>query len=245
MEIMSRFPKFIAAGVLVLLSAGPVPAQQVKGPAGQGAQVQGQPVSPQGANYGGFNQNPWFGDQAVRSHLKFSADQYNGLNKAYGEAWTKYNSNLGQLGNTLTGQQRAKKLQDLQATFHRSVNASIERVLTDPQQRQRYEQLHLQYQGYGAFNDATLQQKLRLTDEQRQKFAQYRQEWHKQMGLYHQSYPTDPQSTTNRYNELAKQTSERFNSVLNEEQKHMWSQITGEPYHFPPSVHFVTVRPNN
>jgi hypothetical protein len=235
---MNRFPKFIATGALVMLSAGPAVAQQAKELPGKGGQVQGQPTAPQRANYGGINQSPWFGHDAVRDQLKISADQYTGLNKAYGDAWTTYNGDVGRLGAGLTEQQRAQKLQEYQTTFNQSVRKSVDGVISDPQQRERYNQLYFQYQGYGAFNDPTLQQKLNLTNEQREKFAKYGEEWNQQMGVYHQNYQTDPDGTTTRYNDLRKQTGDRYNSILNAQQQQIWRQITGTPYNFHPSVYF-------
>jgi hypothetical protein len=247
---MHRFPKFIATGTLIMLSAGPGLAQQSKGQRDQTKQVQVQTIAPRSVSYGGINRNPWYGDKSVQDHLKISGAQYNGLNKGYGEAWATYNESVGQLPNTLTEQERAQKMQEFQGVFYQDLNKSVDVVITDPQQRQRYNQLYLQYQGYGAFDDPIILQKLNLTAEQRQKFAQYGKEWHKQMGVHHQSYLSDPQAATNGYNELNKQTNERFNSVLNEQQQQIWHQLTGASYNFPPGVYFpanedINGRPRN
>jgi len=216
-----------------MLASGPALAQQVQVPGNKS-----QPAPQQVITYGGVVQTPWFSDKGVRDHFKFTNEQYNALNKGYSDAWTSYNSNLGQLGSSLTEEQRAQKTRDLQATFYQNVNGSADRLMTDPQQRQRYNQLHVQYQNYTAFNDPTIQQKLNLTPEQREKFTQYGQEWNQQMGTLHKSYPSDTIATTKRYNEMVQQNNQRYNSVLNQQQQQTWHQMTGAPYNFTPGVYF-------
>jgi hypothetical protein len=98
--------------------------------------------------------------------------------------------------------------------------------------------LYLQYQGYTAFNDPTIQQTLKLTDGQRQQMTQYGQEWNRQMGTVHQAYQTDPIGATKRYNDMVQQNNQRFNSVLNQQQQQTWRQMTGAPYNFAPGVYF-------
>ena len=106
-------------------------------------------------------------------------------------------------------------MQELQATFNQNMGKSVDSAIINPEQRNRYNQLQLQYQGYGAFNNSAVQQKLNLTNEQRAKLAGIGNEWNKRMALQHQSYQTDPQGTTKRYNDLNKQTNQQYNSVLN------------------------------
>jgi hypothetical protein len=233
---MKRFTRIVAAGSFALMAAGPAVAQQ---PQVQATKTQA--VRQPGITYGGLGQTPWFGDKTVREQFKFSDDQYNALNKAHGDAWTTYNTGVGRLEGTLTDAQRAQKMQELRASYHRSVDGSVDRVITDPQQRRRYNQLYLQYQGYTAFNDPTIQQQLKLTDDQRQKLAQYGQEWNQQMATYHEAYETDPIGTTKRYNEAVQKNGQRFNSVLNQQQQQTWRQMTGAPYNFTPGVYFQRV----
>jgi len=233
---MNRFPKFIATGAFVMLSAGSALAQQT--PVQGGVQVQVQTKGQPGMTYGGITQNPWFGDKAVQIQLRLSANQFTGINKGYGDALTTYNTNVNNIEKTLNEQQRAERMQEFQATFNQNVNRSVDTFISEPKQRERYRQLHLQYQGYGAFENPTLRERLNLSLEQRQLFAKYGQEWHRQMGVFHQGYQGDPQGTTDRYNELLRQNNERYNAVLNAQQQLIWRQAAGEAYNFPPSVYF-------
>jgi hypothetical protein len=211
---MKRFTKCVAAGALALLAVGPTLAQQGQKLPGK-PQVTGQ----QGMSFGGINQTPWFADKSVREHFKFTNDQFNALNKAYRDAWSRYNTNLGQLGANLTEAQRTQKMRELHASFHQNLNGSVDRLITDPQQRQRYNQLHLQYQGFSAFNDPTIQETLKLTDDQRLKLTQFGQEWNQQMTALQKAYQTDPIGATTRYNDILQQNNQRVNSVLNQQQQ--------------------------
>ncbi len=96
----------------------------------------------------------------------------------------------------------------------------------------------MQYQGFGAFNDPTIQQKLNLTDQQRRQISQYANEWNQQMGTLNQNFQRDPSGTAERYNQLIRSRSERINSVLTPQQQQMWQQMTGSSYNFPADTYF-------
>ena len=129
---------------------------------------------------------------------------------------------------------------ELQQGFSKGFSTTTNEVFTDPQQRQRYNQLYLQYQGYNAFSDPAVQEKLNLTAEQRQKLGQNGQEWHKQMSELGRTYETDREGTTKKYIELRTQSGERISTILTPEQTKSWQQMTGETYQFPPNVYFQT-----
>jgi len=174
----------------------------------------------------------------VRQQLKLDDQQYNRLNKAYGESWKKYQQQTSGLDKNLTDEQRTQRINDLQRDFTTNFSSTTNQIITDPAQRERYNQMYLQYQGYGAFNDPMVQQKLNFTDEQKQKLSQYGQEWNKQMNNYYGTYQTDREGTGKRFNESRKQASERINSILNPQQQQTWRQMTGETYNFQPGAYF-------
>jgi len=164
-------------------------------------------------------------------------NQYNTLNSAYNSAWRTYQSGLNQLTNVPEAQ-RAQQMQQLQNQFNESVSNSANQVFTDPQQRARYNQLYMQYQGYGAFNDPTLQQKLNLTDAQRRQLTQYGNEWNQQMSTLSNEFQRDPTGTSERYNQLLRSRGDRINSILNPQQQQTWQQMTGSTYNFPANTYF-------
>ena len=229
--------KLALAGILGLLTTSALLAQQ-QGQQGQ-VQAQGQAkVAVQGFTPGTINQTPWFGDPAVRQSLKLSDEQFNRLNKSYGENYIRYKQGLSGLGNTLSEQQRIQKMNELSGQFNQGFNRSTEEIFTTPEQRQRYNQIYLQYQGYGAFSDPMLRQKLNLTDEQLQKINQYNQEWNTQMGTLYRDYQTDRQGASKRFEDMRRQMGTRIGEVLNEQQERTWREITGEPFSFGAGAYF-------
>jgi hypothetical protein len=192
--------------------------------------------------YGTPGATPWFGDQVVRQQLNLTNDQFNALQRAYNQAWSRYQTELGQVGRySPTDAQRIKKMSDLQASFYQNLNGAVDRSITNPQQRQRYNQLYLQYQGYNAFSDPGVQQNLNLTSEQREKLNQYGQDWNRQMAALQQAYQTNPAAATLRYNQLMQQQAQRYSSVLTPQQQQMWQEMTGQPYTFPAGTYFERV----
>ncbi|HWY85601.1 MAG TPA: hypothetical protein VNX28_02700 [Gemmataceae bacterium] len=230
---MCHFVKLAAAGALSVVLAGPnwVSAQQG---AGAGAQAPGVGVRAQGTASAqmGINQTPWFSNPQIRAHIGLNEQAFNQLNTSYGQAYTKYNSGVSTLGNNFTPEQRMQRMQDLQNKFNQDFNQSIQTSITDPMQRTRYNQLYLQYQGYGAFNDPQVQQKLNLTAAQQQQLQQYAQQYNQQLHTLQQNTQTNPQLANQQFNDLRQKSMQNLNSILNAQQQQTWRQLTGEPYNF-------------
>lgn len=225
----------------VQAGAGVRPAQpgaQVGAQAGVGAQ--GQAGINANNNFGGLRQQPWFNPRVIRQQLNLNDDQFNQLNRSYAEYWNRYNQGMSQLGRDLNQQQRMQRLRELEGNFQRDFSTSTNRVFTDPQQRERFNQLQLQYQGYAAFNDPRIQQQLNLTPQQRQRLNELNTEWNIQMGRMGSEFRTGDEGITNRMRNLQQQFNQRFNAILNDEQRQTWQGMVGEPFNFPPEVFFQT-----
>ncbi|MEX2170590.1 MAG: hypothetical protein WD851_14840 [Pirellulales bacterium] len=209
---------------------------QVGGQARAGAQVD---VPGQvGAGSGDIGERPWFGNPGVREQLGIDENRFNQLNQGYGTAWSRYNQSLRGLGNNLADRQRNERMRALRGDFDRNFSQSRDAVFTDPRVRTRYNQLHYQYQGYRAFDDPTLQQRLGLTTEQRQRLGQYRDEWNGQMSDLEEGYANDPDTASTRYRDLQMQSRERLGTVLTPQQRRQWNETIGDNYDFPPDSYF-------
>jgi hypothetical protein len=231
---MSRVVKFALAGVCAVLLADLGRAQQ------QG-QAQPQPggvkIAPW-ATYGWMNQRPWFADPHVRQSLKFNDNQFNQLNQAYGQAWSQYQQGYNDLGRDMTPAERTQRIRDMQNNFNRSFYKSMGNIIADPSQVERYQQMHLQYQGPGAFYNPMVQEKINLTPEQQQRMNQLDLSWNKQMGQIGQVYQTDPTSATKQFDTMRKQYQVQLNSILTPQQQSAWQQMQGQAYNFAPNVYF-------
>jgi hypothetical protein len=194
-----------------------------------------------GGNRIGFNlygRRPWFGNAGVRRQLKIDDSQYNTLNNAYTQYWTPYNQAVVAIPADVDEAQRQQKIAAAYGTFNKGFNQATAKVFVDPDLRNRYNQLHLQYQGYGAFHDPTVQERLKLTDEQRQNFNRYYTDWNKQMNTYAQEYATNPETVNKQWGDTWKQTRSRINETLTPEQRKTWNEMTGEAYDFPADAYF-------
>jgi hypothetical protein len=227
---MNHFVKLALAGILSLAACAPAWAQAVQKGATTGATSQ-MAVS-------GFSQTPWFSNQSVRSHIGLNDQTFNQLNNAYGQAYSTYNTGVSQLGTNLTPEQRAQRIQDLQNTFNQRMNQVAQSSITDPTQLSRYNQLALQFQGFDAFNNAQVQQKLNLTDQQRQRLQQFAQQYNQQLNSLQQNAQTNPTAANQQFSQLRQQAMQNMNSVLTPQQQQNWQQMTGQPYNFQWSTYF-------
>jgi len=248
--MMIRMFTFALAGLVSLGAAGTVGAQQTgAGQAGAGQAGAGQGQSQQSGqtgktgqqqgNWSSINQTPWFANQGIRQQLNLSGDQLNQLNKAYGQAYGSYQKGLNELGGSkLSTTDRMQRQQELENNFYKNFSSNLDNVITDPEARQRFNQMSWQYRGYGAFNDPMVQQKLNLTPEQRQKLNEYYTDWTTHMNDLSGTFAKDSTAGGRQYEQMRKQYDERVNSVLNQQQQQAWRQMTGERYNFQPNVYF-------
>lgn len=223
---MARFGK--VAAIVFCAFVGTVFGQQQQ--FGGGQKVPGQQGA-RGTLQTPISQQPWFSDQGIRNQLRINEDQFNRLNKVYGEQWNRYNTGISGLNN-LEPAQRTQKMQQMSQDFYRGVNDAAKEVL-NAEQMSRYNQLYLQHQGWQAFDDPEIQRKLNLTDEQRQKINQLQSDYQTQWGNLNKEFGTDREGAARRYNELRQKNREQMNSLLNEQQRQTWREMTGDPFDFP------------
>jgi len=211
------------------------------------AEAQTQVQQPNGTQQGGRQQTPWFAAPEVRQQFKLNDDQFSQLNRAYQDSWSRYQKSINELDKNLTPDQRNERMRELNQGFQKEFSNSTNNVFNNPEQRQRYNQLNWQYRGYGAFEDPTVAEQLKLTPEQRTKLSSFNQDWNRQMTELAPSYQTNRDDATNRFTKMRSEMGSRINTVLTPEQQRTWQQMVGETYNFPPSVYFSGQQntPNN
>lgn len=207
-----------------------VPGVRVQAGAQNGAQV--------GVYNNGYAQTPWFSNPAVRQQLQLNDQQYNQLNQSYGKAWTQYNKERNLIDNKLTPEQRQQREGELSSSFQRSFSPAVDSTFANPAARQRYNQLHWQYQGYDAFRDPAVRQQLNLSAEQQQKLNQYGSDWDKQYSTWQNQYPQNRDQVTQQFTNARRDMQQRINGVLTPEQQKQWNAMTGKHYNFPAEVYF-------
>lgn len=244
MILLKKFSIMGALGVagFMATSAGAQQGQSPnaqKGNAGVGANAGANiGANAQRGLNGGIRQTPWFGNPNIRQQLQLNDEQYNQLNQSYTQSWQRYNQGLSGLDRNLNEQQRMQRMQEMNGCFQKDFSNSVNETLADKAARQRFNQMEWQYRGYDAFNDTTLQQQLKLNDEQRKKFAEYQNEWSDQMRSWQPEYAKDRDGVATRFREARRAQQERINSTLTPEQRQMWTDLYGKPFDFPDDVYF-------
>jgi hypothetical protein len=176
---------------------------------------------------------PWFFDARVAGPFNFSTTQTATLSKAYNDSLTAYNMGLAQINGNLTGAQQQQARANLQNAYYQSLTNAVNQANLTPQQQVQYNQLYFQRQGYTAFADPSLQQRLMLTNSQTQALTQQGQALQQQLSALQAAYNTDPVGTTQLYNALVKQTQQQFSQLLTPQQLQDWQQLTGPSFVFP------------
>ncbi len=238
---MSRFIKIgVVASGLCFLAVGNVGAQQTgtqqNGTQGAAAQQTqngiGNAQTPATATTG-VSQNPWH--SGLQQQLNLTPQQTQQLNQTYTDHYNKYQQQVNGLPNNLSPQERQQRLNQYRQDFYNSYNTSSAPVFTSADQRNRYNQLYLQYRGYGAFEDPAVQQKLNLTAAQKQQVAQFEQNWNTQMDAVPRQYKTDPNGARQAFDRLQQQNQQNINTILSPSQISQWRQVIGNPYSFEAS----------
>ncbi len=188
-----------------------------------------------------FNPTPWFLNPGIVSQFNLSSAQTAALNKAYGDALTAYNNGLGRINTNQNASQQQQAVGNLRKNFFQTLTNAVSQANLTPQQQVQYNQLYLQRQGYTAFNDASLQQKLMLSSGQVQQLDQQGQAWSQQLKNLQAGYQADPVGTTIRYNDLVRQYRQQFNSTLTSQQQQELQQLTGGSFAFPPGLIYQQV----
>ena len=185
---------------------------------GQNSSADGNPNRPFGDN--GISQNPFFNDPGARQQLNMNDNQYNTLNRAYQQAYGRYNEGLSGLRNNsnLNAQQRQQQIQQLRNQFNSEFGQSLNSTFSDPQMRARYDQLNRQFSGAEAFNDPTLQRQLNLSNDQRNQLRQLSNQWRNQLQQLGRGNGTDTNVnniSSEQWSQLSSQYQDQINSILN------------------------------
>jgi hypothetical protein len=203
------------------------------------AQAKSQPGLSQQIYRPGVPQTPWFSPAPIRQQVfKINDDQFSKLNQAYSEAWARYNKSIGGLDATLSAQQRADQMRTMEQDFFKNFNTASTTILTDAEQRQRFDQLNWQWRGFGAFQDPTVVQRLNLTKEQLARLNEFNQQWTTQMSDLGPMFTHDRLEAQRRFEKMQGDMGTRINTVSTPEQLQTWRQMTGPPYAFPSTIYF-------
>lgn len=187
---------------------------------------------------------PWFSHPAVKEELNWRNDAHQQMVARYGNLFAQYTEDISRLPKNLSPAQRRQRERELMQNFHQHLQSSLDESLQDEAARARYEQLHLQYQGNSVVHHPQVQERLKLTKEQRERLLKEDREWNQALQNYWKKHKTDPKAAEQEFEAAREKLSERMTNTLNSSQQETWKQMTGKPYRFPSDA-YLTTHPEN
>ena len=210
---MRTLSKTIVALGLVALMAGPALAQQGRG-GGRGG-------------FGG-GLGMLLSNASVQQELKLDATQIEKAKDVAAKAREKMTASRESL-QSLQGEERMKKMMELNKEANEEVNKSIGAFLSKDQIH-RLHQIQHQVQGPQAFTDEHVQNRLKLTDSQKSDIASIVQASNTEMRSLFQNMQSDPEGTRAKIAEHRKETLAKVESKLTDEQKTTYKEMLGDPF---------------
>jgi hypothetical protein len=193
-------------------------------------------------NFGGVSQTPFFSDPGVRQQLNLNDNQFNTLNRAYQNAYSRFNQGVSGLNNNLSDQQRMQQMQQLEGQFNSDFGRSVNSTITDSRMRNRFGQLNRQFSGLNAFNDPAIRQQLNLTSAQQQQLRRLSGEFRRQMVDWRRNQngnnSVNNAALQQQWAQLRSQYQDQLNSILTPQQQQIWSTQVGQAYNFPYTMYF-------
>jgi hypothetical protein len=166
----------------------------------------------------------------VQKELKLSEEQITKSKEVTQSVREKFKDDFAKLKDTPQDQRR-EKFQELSKSISAATEKGLKDVLNADQQK-RLKQLEIQARGAAAFNEADVQNSLKLTDEQKEKIKTINEDIGKEMRETFKGAKDNPQEAFTKIGTLRKDGLEKVVATLNADQKKAWKEMTGEPFEF-------------
>ena len=210
------------------------------------ASAQRQPQQGRGG-FGGGGFGVLVRNEAVQKELKMEKDQVDKAAESVKKITDKHADKYAKLRD-LAAEERRTKTQELTKTVNEETLKSIGEVLK-PEQLTRLKQIELQRAGFAAYTRTEVQTSLKLSDEQKEKVKTLTDDANKQMRELMGTAPgasgTRPPrgqggaagrggANNEKVTVLRKETTEKIQTILSDDQKKSWKELTGAAVEVPP-----------
>lgn len=189
----------------------------------------------QGPGRGGFGGGAaLLSNKEVQKELKLTDEQIEKADKAGAEMREKMTEKFQDLRDLEAGERR-EKMASLQKEMAAESKKVAEEILK-PEQAKRLEQISLQFAfqqgGALALANPEIQAKLKITDEQKNKLKDLSDDMNEKRRELGQSAQDggDPQEMAKKRQALQKEGAEKVMSLMTDDQKKTWKELTGEPF---------------
>jgi hypothetical protein len=210
---MNSFCRTIFALGLAALLGGTVLAQQPQRPG-------------RGAGRGG-GVAALLGNESVQKELKMDQDQTDKVKAAVQKVQDNHKDDFAKV-RELTGDEQRTKREELNKTVTDEVLTAAGDILK-PEQIKRLKQIELQQAGSRAFTRADVQKALALKDDQKDTIKTIAEDAAKAMRDLSPGGQRTPE-TREKIAALRKETLEKVQAVLTDDQKKTWKDMTGEAF---------------
>jgi hypothetical protein len=167
-------------------------------------------------------------NKSVQKELKATDEQVEKLNAFAREMREKGREEFQGL-RELSQEERREKMQALARTRAAELVKGRDAILK-PEQVKRFEEIQLQQSGAGAFSSPRVQEKLKLTEDQKTKVRAINMESGRSTREAFQDLQSDREGAMKKIAEIRKQATEKALAVLTDDQKKAWKEMTGEPF---------------
>jgi Spy/CpxP family protein refolding chaperone len=170
----------------------------------------------------GFGPGGMLQNESVQKELKVTDEQKTKLKDAVEKVLEKHRDDFAKL-REMSREDRQKLTRTVSEEMHKAVGAIL-----DAKQMKRWKQIQWQVTGPRALNEQEVQKELKLSDEQKKKLATIFEDSDKKLQEAFQGGA----GAREKFQEIRKETQEKSDSVLTDEQKKTWKEMKGEPFEF-------------
>jgi hypothetical protein len=165
-------------------------------------------------------------NESVQKELNIDKEQADKVKEAVQQVQDKHKDEFAKLRD-LSQEERRAEGQKLNRAVSEETLKAVDPILK-PDQVKRLKQIELQQLGSQAFTRPEVQTALRLKDDQKEKIKTLTETAATEMRELRQA--GNPQGNRDKVAAIRKETTEKIQAVLTDDQKKTWKEMTGEPF---------------
>jgi hypothetical protein len=165
-------------------------------------------------------------NESVQKELRIEAEQAGKVKEAVQQVQEKHKDDFDKLRD-LPQEERRAKSRELSRTVSEETLKAVS-VILKPEQVKRLKQIELQQDGTQAFSRPEVEKALGLKDDQKEKLKAIAEEYSRERRELTQG--GNAEANREKIAALRKQTQERVQGVLTDDQKKSWKELTGDPF---------------
>jgi Spy/CpxP family protein refolding chaperone len=170
------------------------------------------------------------------TELKLTEDQKSKLQELSDRTMESMREKMQALRDELQGSSPEEGREKMQAAMKELADATYKdlKSILDEGQYARYHQINLQAMGVDAFSQKEVQDKLKITDDQKQKIESLGADLREELRGLRDEFQNDFQGMMQKSRELRAAALAKVTELLTEDQKGAWKELTGKPFTMPP-----------